>query len=150
MTAPNASGGPSPPSPPSAPSAPGPSSPPSAPSPSSAPTTAGAGVGTAGTAASRDWTIQATDVVESVVLTVKEKTTLPLVTAARTVVYGLVILVLAVTALVMLAILAIRMLVVYLPGGLHRVWVADFIVGGIFTLAGLFAWSKRPTREPGP
>ena len=89
----------------------------------------------------KDWTEQAAEAVESVVLTIREKTTTPLTTAARGVVYGIVIAVLGVTALILLAIVLIRVLTVYLPP--NKVWVSDLIVGGIFTLAGLFAWSKR-------
>ncbi|MFI5041891.1 MAG: hypothetical protein ACHQNA_08595 [Acidimicrobiales bacterium] len=100
---------------------------------------------------SKDWTVQAADTVESVVLTVKEKTTVPLTTAARGLVYGIVVGVLGIMALILVAVAMIRFLTVYLPvgknHGLYRVWVSDLIVGGIFTLAGLFAWSKRAMRE---
>jgi hypothetical protein len=94
-----------------------------------------------------DWTNQATELVESVVLTVREKTTVPAMTAARAVVYGLVIAALGLAAAVMLAVAGVRFLTVYLPvghvhGG-HRVWVADLLIGVVFTLAGLFCWSRR-------
>ena len=65
----------------------------------------------------RDWTAQATDTIETVVLTVKEKTTVPLTTAARGLVYGLVIAVLGITCLIVLAIASVRVLTVYLPVG---------------------------------
>lgn len=101
---------------------------------------------------SRDWTTQAAEAVESVVLAVKDKTTVPLTTIARAVVYGLVMAALGALAAVLLAAAAIRVLTVYLPvgrvnGAHHRVWVADLIVGGILTLVGLFLWSKRGARE---
>jgi hypothetical protein len=100
----------------------------------------------------RDWTDQAAEAVETVVLTVKEKTTVPATTIARAVVYGLVIAALGIAVLILLAIAGVRFLTVYLPvgrvnGGHHRVWVADLIVGLIFTLAGLLFWSRRAAKE---
>ena len=99
----------------------------------------------------KHWVDQATEAVESLVLTVKEKTTVPATTAARAVVYGLVILALGITALVVLTIASVRFLTVYLPVGRahhhHRVWVAYLIVGLILTLAGLLLWSRRVTKE---
>ncbi|GAC1534553.1 MAG: hypothetical protein NVS3B12_15490 [Acidimicrobiales bacterium] len=99
----------------------------------------------------RDWTDQAADAIESVVLSVKQKTTVPLTTIARAIVYGVVIAALGTVALVLAAVSTVRVLTVYLPvgrvnDGRHRVWVADLIVGGIFTLAGLFLWSKRTSK----
>ncbi|MHB8464418.1 MAG: hypothetical protein ACYDH6_01170 [Acidimicrobiales bacterium] len=103
-------------------------------------------------APTKAWTEQATEAVESLVLTVKSKTTVPATTVARGVVYGVVIAALATVALVVLAVAGVRILTVYLPigrvDGHHRVWAADLIVGLIFTLAGLFCWSKRVTKEP--
>jgi len=99
----------------------------------------------------KHWTEQATEAVESLVLTVKEKTTVPATTAARAVVYGLVIVALGVTALVVLTIAGVRILTVYLPVGRvhhhHRVWVAYLVMGLILTLAGLLCWSRRVTKE---
>jgi len=96
----------------------------------------------------REWTAQAADTVESVVLAVKEKTTVPLTTASRGLVYGLVIAVLGITCLVVLAIASVRFLTVYLPVGRvnhggHRVWVPDIGMGIIFSAVGFFLWSKR-------
>ena len=96
----------------------------------------------------REWATQATDTVESVVLAVKEKTTVPLTTAARGVVYGLVIAVLGITCLIALAIASVRLLTVYLPVGRvnhgnHRVWVPDIGMGIIFSAVGFWCWTKR-------
>jgi hypothetical protein len=96
--------------------------------------------------------MQATEAVESIVLTVKEKTTVPATTIARGVVYGLVIAALGIVAAICLAVAGVRFLTVYLPvghvnGGHHRVWVADLILGLIFTLAGLLFWSRRESKE---
>lgn len=100
----------------------------------------------------REWTDQAADAVESIVLSIKQKTTVPLTTIARGLVYGLVIAALGAVVMVLMAVSAVRVLTVYLPvgrvnGNHHRVWVADLIVGGIFTLVGMFAWSKRTPKK---
>ena len=100
----------------------------------------------------REWIDQAADAVESVVLSVKQKTTVPLTTLARALVYGLVIAALGAVVMVLMAVSAVRVLTVYLPVGRvngthHRVWVADLIVGGIFTLVGMLAWSKRTPKK---
>jgi hypothetical protein len=59
-------------------------------------------------------------------------------------VYGIVAAFLGITALVLLAIAAVRALDLAIPGD---VWSAHAVVGGIFTLAGLFLWGKRTTKE---
>lgn len=98
----------------------------------------------------RDWTEQATEAVESLVLTVKQKTTVPATTIARALVYGVVIAALGTLALTLLVIAGVRFLTVYLPVGRvhghHRVWVTYLILGLLFTLAGLLCWSRR-TKE---
>ena len=91
---------------------------------------------------SSDWTVQATDTIDAVVGVVRDKATIPLRTAARAAVYGIGVTALLSAALIFVVITGIRALTVYLPvgrvGGHHRVWVAYLIIGGIFTLAGLF------------
>ena len=115
------------------------------------PSTPGPATSPPAQASGRDWTDQAADAIESVVLSVKQKTTVPLTTVARAIVYGLVIAALGTVALVLVAVSSVRILTVYLPvgrvnDGRHRVWVADLIVGGIFTFGGLFVWSKRTSK----
>ena len=95
-----------------------------------------------------DWTVQAADTIDRVVTTIRSKTSDPLVGIARWVVFGLLAAVLGTLALVLLAIGAVRALVVYLPVGDDRVWVAQLIIGGIFVLAGLLLFrSARPRDE---
>ncbi len=102
---------------------------------------------------SRDWTDQAVDTVESVVLTVKEKTTVPLTTAVRAAVYGLVIAVVGVVLLVVLIIALIRLADVYVLvhiGRAHghvRIWIAYVALGILFSAIGFFFWSKRRVKE---
>jgi hypothetical protein len=102
------------------------------------------------TSASRDdWTVQAADTIERVVTGIGDKTTKPLTSVAAGIVYGLVIAVAGLVLLILLAVAAVRVLDVYLP--IHpygrAVWIADAIVGGIFTLAGLFVWRKRRPKK---
>ena len=68
----------------------------------------------------------------------------PLTTIARALVFGLLGVILVVTALVLLAIGALRALDVYLP---EDVWAAHLVLGSLFTLVGLFAWAKRKPRS---
>lgn len=77
-----------------------------------------------------------TDAVE----TVSKRTSGRLVTAARALVYGLVIATGSVGVLVLVAIAAVRALDIAVPGD---VWSAHLIAGGIFGGAGAWAWSKR-------
>jgi hypothetical protein len=100
----------------------------------------------------RDWGDQAADTIESVVLSVKEKTTVPLRTAARGVVYGLVLAVLGIVLLVVAVIGVLRVADVWLLGwagrahGHIRLSIAYGALGMLLTLAGLWCWSRRNPR----
>ena len=94
-----------------------------------------------------DWTVQAADTIESMVGTIRDKTVVPATTVARGLVYGLVAGVLGVVALVLVVVGLFRLLVSYLPGWFadqpgRSVWAAYAIIGGIFTLGGLFLLRK--------
>lgn len=90
-----------------------------------------------------DWPVQAADTVERVVGLVRDKAVAPVEKAARLAVYGVLAGVLGVVALVLVAIAAVRVLDELLPSD---VWLAHAVVGGIFTLGGVFLWSKRSAR----
>ncbi len=96
-----------------------------------------------------DWTVPVADRIESVVDTVRDKTTVPATQVARGIVYGIVVLVLALVILVLLIIGLMRVLYVYLP--IHplarRIWVADAIVSAIFLGAGALVWRLRRPKE---
>ena len=79
------------------------------------------------------------DVVEAV----RARTTGPLLTAVRALVYGLVIVTAAVAVVVLMAIAAIRALDIAVPGD---VWSSHLIAAGVFGGAGAWAWSKRRPR----
>lgn len=87
-----------------------------------------------------DWVVQAADTVERVVGTVRSKTTVRITTAARALVYGIVLAVAGVAGLVLFTIGAVRAVDVYVPG---RVWWAYLVVGLVFVFAGAWLWSKR-------
>ncbi len=97
----------------------------------------------------RDWTVEASSRVESVVGTLRDKTTAPVTKVARTVVFGLVAAVVGLVAVVLTIIAVVRVVDVYLPFDPYgrRVWIVYAALGAIFLLAGAFCWSKR-TRKP--
>ena len=77
-----------------------------------------------------------TDAVE----TVRSRTSGPLVTAVRALVYGVAIATAAVGVMVLVAVAAVRALDIVVPGD---VWAAHLITSAVFGLAGAWAWSKR-------
>jgi Putative Actinobacterial Holin-X, holin superfamily III len=89
-----------------------------------------------------DWTTQAADAVEKAVVLVRDKTVVPAQQGAKVVVYGFLTTFFALTAFMLVTILAFRVLVIVVP-----VWAAWLIIGGIFLLGGLFCWSRRSKKE---
>lgn len=91
-----------------------------------------------------DWTDQVADAIDSAVATVRDKTVVPAQKVVRAVVAGVLVGALVSVAAVLFAVGAFRGLVVlfelYLPG---EVWAAHLLLGGIFSVAGLFCWSRR-------
>ena len=103
---------------------------------------------------SRDWTAQAADTIETVVVTVKDKTTVPLRTVARAIVYGLVLAALGAVLTVALVAGLIRLADVYLLGwagrttdGQLRLYIPYLVVGMVLTLGGLACWTRRTAKE---
>lgn len=95
---------------------------------------------TGGQSAGGDWAVQTADKVERVVGAVRDKTSVPLTTVARALVYGLVAAIMALVVAVLVAIALVRAIDVFTGEG--NVWIAHFAVGGIFTLAGAFLLRK--------
>lgn len=83
-----------------------------------------------------DWPTQLTDTIVGVVGKVRDRTTVPLETAARAVVYGTIAATVGLVAMVMITVVGVRLLEVYLPVG--GVWLPYLIVGGLFTVVGAF------------
>jgi hypothetical protein len=96
----------------------------------------------------RDWTVEVADRIESVVETVRDKTTVPLTKAARAIVFAVVAAILGLVAFFSVVLGTLRVLYVYLP--IHplsrRVWVADAIASAIFLGIGAFLWVMRQPR----
>ena len=101
-------------------------------------------------AAGHDWTDEVADRIESVVTTVRDRTTVPVTKAARAVVFGLVAGVLGAGAFLLVVIGLIRLLDVYLPYHplARRVWTVDAGSAAIFLAGGAFAWRRRRPRHP--
>ncbi len=91
------------------------------------------------------WPSEAADFVVRTVGTVRDKTTGPAITAARVLVFGAFAGLVALVAVVLFAIASVRVLTVYIPG--NKVWYADLIIGGVFTLAGIVLWTRTHPRN---
>jgi hypothetical protein len=102
------------------------------------------GPGGAGGSTGRDWAAQITDRIDELIEKVRSQTTDRLVRVARLVVYGLVAAFMGVTALVLGVIGLIRLLDWAIP---QEVWLTYLVVGAIFTIVGLFLWSRK-SRPP--
>ncbi|MGH9164502.1 MAG: hypothetical protein ACRDZW_03175 [Acidimicrobiales bacterium] len=92
----------------------------------------------------RDWTAQAADTVERLVVGLRDKTAVPLATVARAVVYGLLAAVMGATALILAVAGLVRALDAYLPG---QVWSAYAVLGGISTVLGGLLLRKASTKR---
>ena len=89
---------------------------------------------------SSDWPRQIADSVERVIGQVRDRATGPALTAVRLVAFGMLLVILGVVAIVMFAVASVRFVNSYVPGD---VWAAHLIVGSVFSLAGLWLFSKR-------
>jgi hypothetical protein len=85
------------------------------------------------------------DLVDSLVTLLRDRTVRPLTLATRALVFGIIILAASVVTLVLVSIVLIRVLTVYAFDG--RVWISDLVVGGLFVVAGLAAWTQRTDRS---
>jgi hypothetical protein len=97
----------------------------------------------------RDWTDDVADRIESVVSTVRDKTTVPVLKTARAVVFGLVAGVLLAAMVLLLVVGLVRILDVYLPyhPRARRVWTVDAAAAAIFLASGAFLWRRTKPRD---
>jgi hypothetical protein len=86
-----------------------------------------------------DWATRAADSIEKVVVTVRDRTTRPLLLAGRAVVFGVLIAIVGVSMVVLLSIAIVRIVVILTD----RAWVADLILGGLFVIAGFVLLALR-------
>ena len=98
-----------------------------------------------------DWAVQAADTVDRVVTSIADKTTGPLTTVARGLVYGLLAGILGVAIIVLFTAAFVRIVDIYVAEKIfdEPVYVAHALTGAIFVLAGAFAWSKRRPKDTG-
>jgi hypothetical protein len=103
---------------------------------------------TGASSAERDWTDEVADRIESAVSSVRDKTTVPIIKAARAVIFGVVAGVLLAGALLLLIIGLVRVLDVYLPfhPRARRVWTVDAVAAAIFLASGVFFWRRSKPR----
>jgi hypothetical protein len=87
-----------------------------------------------------DWTTEATDLIERTVTMARDRTVVPARIATRAIVYGMLAVLIALPAVVLLLVGAFRGLVLIYQG---EVWAAWLTLGGIFIVAGAFCWTKR-------
>ncbi len=97
--------------------------------------------------ASGDWPAQATETVETVVVAIRDKSVRPLTLVARAIVYGFVSGAVVLMVLTLSSVGVLRLLDIYVFPG--RVWASYTMLGGIFTLAGLFLWTLRTSKSKG-
>lgn len=95
------------------------------------------------TARPSDWPAQVADTIESFIGGIANKTTVPITTAVRAIVYGVVIGVMGSVALVLVAVALDRLLVIAYAAVGAGVWAAHGTLGAIFLLGGLLLWRKR-------
>jgi len=88
-----------------------------------------------------DLSTRALDTIDSIVAVVNDKAIRPAIVAARAIVFGVIIGVVALVVVVLLSIGFIRLTTDYLFH--YRVWVSYLVLGAIFCTAGTFAYAKR-------
>jgi hypothetical protein len=93
------------------------------------------------TGSSSEWAQRAAGFVESTTDTIRDRAIRPLIVVARVLVFGLLILVLSVVLITLASVALFRLLDVYLFSG--HVWASWAVLGSLFSLAGLYLWSKR-------
>jgi hypothetical protein len=101
--------------------------------------------GTTGAAAGgRDWPAEAAARVEGFVEILRDKSIRPVTKIVQFVIYSFALIFLLVAILVLFSIAFVRVFDVYVFAG--RVWASDLLVGGIFTLGGMFFLARRQGR----
>ena len=94
-----------------------------------------------------DLPVKGADAVDALVDVIRVKAVRPLTLTTRAIVFGIIVATAAVVTVTLVSITLIRLLTVYaFPG---RVWISDLVVGAMFVIIGLVAWSKRIDRSAG-
>jgi hypothetical protein len=87
-----------------------------------------------------DWTDQVADSIENAVVTVRDKTVVPVERIVAYVIAGLFLLFLLATLGILLLVGGFRLVDVYLPSGSWATWL---VFGGVFMAGGLLLLSLR-------
>jgi hypothetical protein len=91
--------------------------------------------------------VKGADAVDALVDLIRVKAVRPLTLTTRAIVFGIIVATAAVVTVTLVSITLIRLLTVYaFP---ERVWISDLLVGAVFVIIGLVAWSKRIDRSAG-
>lgn len=101
----------------------------------------------------KDWPAQATDAIVTQVGNIRDKTTGPVLTAARYAVFAAFAVSLGTVALVIFVIGAVRALDNYLPDavfGETHTWAAHSILGAVLLLTGLVLFFKKARTKTDP
>ncbi len=93
-----------------------------------------------------EWATKAADSVELAVALVNDRAVRPIVIGARAVVFGMLIVALAVAVLVWVSVAGIRFMDVYFWPG--EVWASYLLLGGLFTAGGMVLWYLAISRSP--
>ena len=93
-----------------------------------------------------EWPDKAMSTIDLVVDTINDRIIRPVILAGRAVVFGLLIAALVTVFAVVVSVAALRLLDVYAFA--NHVWISYAILGVVFTIVGLFAWSKRTGADP--
>jgi hypothetical protein len=96
----------------------------------------------------KDLPTRGTDLVDNLVELLRDRTVRPLTLATRAIVFGIIVFAASVVTVVLVSITLIRLLTVYAFDG--RVWLSDLVVGVLFVVVGLVAWSRRTEPTQGP
>jgi hypothetical protein len=91
--------------------------------------------------AGAQWQVRVVDVVEDTVTAVHDRVVRPLLLIARAIVFGIIVATMALVVGILFSIAVVRVLDVY--AFRNRVWASDALVGGLLTVAGILAWTKR-------
>ena len=84
---------------------------------------------------------RALDAVDAVVAVVNDKAVRPAVVVARAIVFGVIVLVVALTVVIFLSVGFVRLTTDYLFD--HKVWISYLVLGAVFCAVGTFAYSRR-------
>ena len=93
------------------------------------------------TTAMDEWPGKAVDLIDLVIDTIRDKVIRPVILVGRSIVFGLLIAALVIVLAVAVSVAVLRLLDVYAFA--HHVWASYTVLGVVFTIVGLWAWSKR-------